>query len=93
MDVWGHSYEFDQDGHWDMMEAFCSMMGGQDDIWYATHIEIVDYMDVFQRLQFTADNSFVYNPSVQSAWVSVDQGQPLEIPGDQLVSLWWERTR
>ncbi|MBQ6528037.1 MAG: polysaccharide deacetylase family protein [Clostridia bacterium] len=83
MDVWGHSYEFDQDDNWELMETFCAMMGNREDIWYATHIEIVDYMEVFQRLQFAADNSFVYNPSVDSAWLSVGPGRIVEIPGGQ----------
>ena len=81
MYVWGHSYEFDRDDNWQLMEDFCAMMGGRDDIWYATNIEIVDYLDVFNRLRFAADNSFVYNPSVESAWVRVDNGEPIEIPG------------
>ena len=27
------------------MEEFCSYMGGRKDIWYATNIEIIDYME------------------------------------------------
>ena len=87
MYVWGHSYEFEQQDNWTLIEDFCFMMGGRDDIWYATNIEIVDYMDTFSRLQFAADNSFVYNPSVASAWIRVDGGEPMEIPGGALVNL------
>lgn len=87
MYVWGHSYEFDRDGNWSLIEGFCEKMGGRDDIWYATNIEIVDYVDVFDRLQFAADNSFVYNPSAASAWLRVDNGEPIEIPGGAQVTL------
>lgn len=87
MYVWGHSYEFEQDQNWSLMEDFCGMMGGRDDIWYATNIEIVDYLDVFNRLQFAADNSFVYNSSASGAWIRVDEGEPIEIPGGALVTL------
>ena len=87
MYVWGHSYEFDQDDNWSLIETFCERMGGRDDIWYATNIEIVDYMDVFNRLQFAADNSFVYNPSAASAWIRVNGGDPIEIPGGTQVQL------
>lgn len=87
MYVWGHSYEFDNEDNWDLIEGFCRMMGGRDDIWYATNIEIVDYLDVFSHLQFAADNSFVYNPFVSSAWIRVDNGEPMEIPGGALVRL------
>lgn len=87
MYVWGHSYEFTQDYNWDHIEAFCQKVGGRDDIWYATNIQIYDYMQVFSRLQFAADNHFVYNPSAASAWIRVDDGSPIEISGGTLVSL------
>lgn len=87
MYVWGHSFEFDRDQNWQLMEDFCAMMGGRDDIWYATNIEIVDYMDAFAHLQFAADNSFVYNPSVASVFIRVNDAEPIEIPGGALVTL------
>ena len=87
MYVWGHSYEFDIDNNWGLMEDFCRMMGGRDDIWYATNIEIVDDMEAFSRLRFAADQSFVENPNAQSVWISVDNQEPVEIPGGQIVKL------
>ncbi len=87
MYVWGHSYEFDRDDNWDLIESFCKMMSGQDDIWYATNIEIVDYMEAFDRLQFAADLSFVYNPSFQSVWLVADDDRVVEIPGGATVKL------
>ena len=87
MYVWGHSYEFDKDDNWQLMEDFCAMMGGREDIWYATNIEIVDYLEVFRRLRFAADNSFVHNPSAASAWLRVNDGEPVEIPGGTTMTL------
>jgi len=86
MYVWGHSYEFTQRNNWDVMEDFCKLVGGRDDIWYATNIEIVDYMDAAKRLQYTAAGDKVYNPSFQSVWVSVDN-KIVEVPGGQMVTL------
>ena len=86
MYVWGHSYEFTDRGNWDVMEAFCAMMAGNPDIWYATNIEIVDYMDAAQRLQFTAAGDKVYNPSACSIWVEAG-GKKVEVPGGGMVSL------
>lgn len=86
MYVWGHSYEFTNKNNWELIEEFCELVGGRDDIWYATNIEIVDYMEVRNRLQFAADCSFVYNPSVASAWLNVD-GKIVEIPGGQNIKL------
>ena len=83
MYVWGHSFEFDRND----IEEFCEMMSGHDDIWYATNIEIVDYDKVFNNLQFAADNSFVYNPSVQSAWLKVNDKRYVEVKGGECVTL------
>lgn len=87
MYVWGHSFEFDRNDNWNVIEEFCEMIGGQDDIWYATNIEIVDYDRVFNNLQFAADNSFVYNPSVRSAWLKVNDETYVEIKGGETVQL------
>ena len=72
MYVWGHSYEFDADGNWQLIEDFCAQMGGQDDIWYATNIDIAEDEDAFKRLIFTSDLKYVYNPSFRSVWLSVN---------------------
>jgi peptidoglycan/xylan/chitin deacetylase (PgdA/CDA1 family) len=72
MYVWGHSYEFNNDQNWDLIENFCEFIGNRNDIWYATNIEIVDYIKAFQNLKFSADSHFVYNPSAISVWLSVD---------------------
>ncbi|WEG11109.1 polysaccharide deacetylase family protein [Pullulanibacillus sp. KACC 23026] len=86
MYVWGHSYEFDQDQNWDLIETFCEFIGNRGDIWYATNIEIVDYLKAFQNLRFSASSRFVYNPSVQSVWLNVD-GQIVEVKGGTQVDL------
>lgn len=87
MYVWGHSYEFDNDNNWDLIEKFCKMMGGRDDIWYATNIEYVDYMNAFRRLQFSASQDFVYNPSYQSVWLKVDDERIVEVKGGTTTAL------
>ena len=82
MYVWGHSYEFDRDG-WDGIEEFCEFIGGRDDIWYATNIEIVDYMNAAKNLKFSANFDKVYNPSSMSVWIEVDR-EHVEIKGGEL---------
>ena len=82
--VWGHSYEFDRDDNWGLMEEFCAYMGGREDIWYATNIEIIDYMEAGRRLQYGAAGDFVYNPSARTVWISVDD-VPLAVAGGQTV--------
>lgn len=81
MYVWGHSYEFDRDDNWNVIQAFCEFVGGRSDIWYATNIEIIDYMEVLKRLQFNAACDGVYNPSAQSAWLSINDNTIVEAKG------------
>ena len=38
--VWGHSYEFDGDNNWSVMEDFCRMMHGKENIFYGTNSEV-----------------------------------------------------
>lgn len=73
MYVWGHSYEYTRDDNWSVMENFCKLVAHKEDIWYATNIQIVDYMEAAKRMQYSAKGDFVYNPSVQSVWVEVDK--------------------
>ncbi|MCD8039233.1 MAG: polysaccharide deacetylase family protein [Lachnospiraceae bacterium] len=87
MYVWGHSYEFAENDNWEVIEEFCKYMGGRDDIWYATNIEIVDYMDVVRMARFAADNSFVYNPCAKSLWLAVDDDTYVEVKGGECVRL------
>ena len=87
MYVWGHSYEFTDKNNWEAMEEFCKLVGNRDDIWYATNIEIVDYMDVVKAAQFAADGSFVYNPCVQSLWLCVDDEKFIEAKGGEVTKL------
>ena len=62
------------------------MIGGRDDIWYASNIEIVDYMEAASRLQYSVSGEFVYNPSVQSVWIEIDK-KIIEAKGGQITYL------
>lgn len=75
MNVLGHSWAHDRRNDWHMIEEFCRLMSGHEDIWYATNIEIIDYMEVINRLQFTAKCDGVFNPSAASAWLLVGSPQ------------------
>ena len=86
MYVWGHSFEFRTEEDWALMEQFCQLAGGREDTWYATNIEIVDYMADAARLQYTAAGDKVCNPNAQSIWVEAD-GRQYEIPAGKTVTL------
>lgn len=89
--LWGHTYEFDDDNNWNVIEEFCQAVANKDDIWYATNIEIYDYVTAFNRLLWAVDMSAVHNPSAISVWVAVstpngvDEARTVEIkPGETL---------
>ena len=70
--LWGHSYEFDDDNNWEIIENFASFVGNRDDIWYATNGEIERYVTAFRGLIFSADEKVVTNPSADPVWLLSD---------------------
>lgn len=70
--VWGHAYEFDDDGNWDMFEKFCARAGKQSDkIWFATNIQVYEYVCAYNGLVFSLDGERAYNPSAIPVWIEV----------------------
>ncbi len=68
MYVWGHSFEFERGDNWNVIEEFCELAGGRDDIWYATNIEIYDYITAIRSLEISADENMAYNPTCTDVW-------------------------
>lgn len=84
--VWGHAYEFDGSNNWDVIENFCKKMAHLEQVWYATNIEIYDYLTACRRLTFSMDQHLVSNPSAMAVWLN-DAGKAVEIPGGATVEL------
>ncbi len=70
--LWGHSYEFDDNDNWSIIENFAERMGGREDIWYATNIEIYDYVKAYNNLQTSFDKKIVHNPNAIDIWFEAD---------------------
>lgn len=70
--IWGHSYEFDGDNNWDRIEEICQKLSNNPDIWYATNIEIYDYVQAYKSLIYSADGYMIYNPTLLDVWMDVD---------------------
>ncbi|MBQ2940990.1 MAG: polysaccharide deacetylase family protein [Clostridia bacterium] len=68
--LWGHSYEFDDDNNWNVIEDFCEKMGGHDDIWYATNIEIIDYINAYKSLIRSFDGKIIQNPTATDIYIT-----------------------
>ncbi|MBR0303123.1 MAG: polysaccharide deacetylase family protein [Clostridia bacterium] len=71
--IWGHSYELSSEEKWEAMESLCRGLAGRDDVWYATSIEIVDYINAVNSLRFSTDCTMVYNPSCVDVWLEADR--------------------
>jgi len=78
--IWGHSYEFAQENNWEIIETFCQKAGGHSDVWYATNIEIYDYVTALQSLKLSADRTMIRNNSAIDVWVSIND-KPVHIKG------------
>ncbi len=84
--LWGHSYEFDNNDNWEVIEKFAEYVGGRDDIWYATNIEIYDYIKAYENLQTSVDKRIVHNPSAIDVWF-VHRGETHCVKGGQTLYL------
>ncbi|WP_169793110.1 SGNH/GDSL hydrolase family protein [Amphibacillus sediminis] len=86
MSVWGHSYEFDHDDNWHLIEQFCANMSSQSDIWYATNIEMVRYMKAANQLVLGIDANVAYNPTAIPLWISIN-GEIKRIPPGETIAI------
>lgn len=82
--VWGHSFEFDRNNNWERLEELCRRAGGQDEVWYATNIEIYDYLAAYDALQFDVDETLVHNPGCIPVWFVADKEPYCVQPGETL---------
>lgn len=69
--LWGHAFEFARKDNWDHLDEICKQLAGHDDIWYATNIEIYDYVTAYNSLVFSADSSMIYNPTLVKIWLDI----------------------
>jgi peptidoglycan/xylan/chitin deacetylase (PgdA/CDA1 family) len=84
--LWGHSYEFSRNQNWHIIRDFAEKMGGNDKIWYATNIEIYDYVTAFRRLEYSANGRRVHNPTALDLWLSTG-GDAVCIPSGATVEI------
>ena len=80
--LWGHSYEFEADNNWNVIEEFAQYIGGRDEIWYATNIEIYDYIHAYHQLITSTDGRQIYNPTVTTLFLEVNGESVSVAPGE-----------
>ena len=82
--IWGHSFEFDHANNWELIEEICQKLSSSDEIWFATNIEIYDYVEGYKRLRYSADGKRIYNPSLFTIWLDVDSKLYSVAPGETI---------
>lgn len=69
--IWGHSYEFDDNDNWEIIENLGKSVCGREDIWFATNGEICDYAAAYANLIFSMDGERAFNPSHMPVWIEI----------------------
>ena len=69
--IWGHSYEFDDNDNWDVIEDVCRRISQAGGVWAATNGDICDYVKCYQSLVYSLDGERVFNPSHRTVWLEI----------------------
>lgn len=77
--VWGHSYEFDDNYNWHVIQNFAKRVSGRKDIWYATNIQVYDYVQAYNNLVFSLNGETVKNPAYMPVYLEI-RGKVYKIP-------------
>jgi len=87
--IWGHSYEFCHDQNWDVIIKLAEKLAHNDTIWYATNIEIYNYVRDFYRLEVSCDGKIFHNPTNTDLFVAISKGEDgtVKIPAGETVRI------
>lgn len=80
--LWGHSSEFVANNNWNILEDFCERISYKEDTWYATNIEIYDYVKAYNDVIMNCDGTKIYNPTLTAVWLDVDGELHCVLPGE-----------
>lgn len=85
--IWGHSHEMQSEEGWDRFEELLKSVAGDDRIWYATNIEIYNYIAAQKSLKISADENVFYNPTAIDVWLEKDKSLIIKIPAGETVRI------
>ena len=83
--IWGHSYEFNRDNNWGVIENFCKKLSNHPDIWYAANLEIYRYLTAYRNITSSMDCSKLYNNSAETLYLMVNGEKIRLAPGEKMV--------
>lgn len=82
--LWGHSYEYDDNGNWHIIEGLAKKLHDCGDIWFATNGEVCAYVKAYRALKFSLDGERVCNPTALDVWLEI-RGKTYKIPSGATV--------
>ena len=85
--LWGHSFDFIAEKDWDKFIDFAKIVSNASDIWLATVGEVHDYVQAFERLEFSADGICVKNPSATDVYIKYYNGKNVVVPAGKTINL------
>lgn len=85
--LWGHSYEFAGKDNWQVLEKFLDYVKNyEEEIWFASNMEIVDYVKAYRALRRSTDGTILYNPSGITLWIETE-GTVRKVQGNETISI------
>ncbi len=90
--LWGHTYEFRRDDNWNIIETFLEKVAGCEDIWFASNMEIFEYVTAWRSLVVSANGKMVQNPTATDVWIktcalSSKPTEIIQIPAGETITL------
>ncbi len=83
--LWGHSAEFERDNNWEIIEQFAKTVGDREDMWYATNMEIYEYVEAYRSLVMSLDMKRFYNPTTTTLYFVLNGKNYTIAPAQTLV--------
>jgi len=71
--LWGHSHEFARDDDWNKIESFCEKVSQTTKLWYATNIEIYEYINAWRNLWCSINGQYFRNIFAVDLWMWIDE--------------------
>ena len=84
--LWGHSFEFERDNNWELLDSICDKIANKNDTWYATNMEIYEYVNAYNSLIFSANGNLIKNPTLSDVWFVAD-GKMYKISSGELLNV------
>lgn len=81
--IWGHSYEFERENTWELLETFAREASGDPDTWYAANLEICEYVTAIRNVAMSAGLDRIYNPSAVPVYYTVSGNNYVCRPGEE----------